>query len=194
MSSEYRKIIDTWAPNQSLDETIITLFKKVRDIPYGSIGSRNPLEIYKQQQGTCSGKHELLKELYLELDIPVKNCIIMHSFNDLPVKYPKNIQSLLAADSIIDPHNFIKIKRKNRWITIDVTWDILLKKLNFPINEAWNGYSNLEISVVNGKDIYQTEKPTDLKKKLISEFPKSIQIKREIFLKEFTKWLQKSRK
>ncbi len=66
--------------NQSFDAKIITLFEKVCDIPYGNIGSRNQLDVYKQNKGTYSLKHELLKALYKELEISVKDFIIMHPF------------------------------------------------------------------------------------------------------------------
>lgn len=62
-----KKIIQEWANDLPLKKNIIKLFEKVRDIPYGDIGSRDPQDVYKKNKGTCSGKHELLKELYKEL-------------------------------------------------------------------------------------------------------------------------------
>lgn len=193
MNSEYQKIIDHWAKNQSFDDTVVTLFKKVRDIPYGDIGSRDPLQVYKQEEGTCSGKHALLKNLYTALGIPVKDCIIMHHFNELPVDFPEDIQKIFKDSVIIDPHNFIKIKRNNSWITIDVTWDIGLKKLDFPVNVDWNGFENLDISVAKGGKTYETESVMELKQQLISDLPAEVQIARKLFLKTLTKWLYYSR-
>lgn len=189
MNSEYQKIIDSWSKNQSMDEAVITLFKRVRDIAYGDIGSRDPLQVYKQNKGTCSGKHELLKGLYLTLGIPVQDFIVMHNFNELPIIFPEHIQKILVENTIIDPHNFIKIKRNNKWITIDATWDLGLKKVDFPVNKEWNGFENLDVSVMKGGKIYETNKPMILKKKLIEELPKDVQKARKLFLKEFTKWL-----
>lgn len=194
MISEYQKIINSWAKNQSFNDTVITLFEKVRDIPYGDIGSRDPLQVYKQQKGTCSGKHALLKNLYLTLKIPVKDGIIMHSFNELSVVFSENIQQLLKESTIMDPHNFIKIKRNNTWITLDATWDIGLKKVGFPVNENWNGFENLAISVAKGGEIYDTENATKLKQQLISEMPEKEQESRKLFLKKLTNWLEISRK
>jgi len=193
MKTAYQQIIEHWAKDQSFNDTIITLFEKVRDIPYGDIGSRDPLEVYKQQKGTCSGKHELLKGLYTTLGLQVKDFIIIHEFNNLPVSFPENIQNILNETTITDPHNFIKIKRNNEWFTIDVTWDIGLKKVAFPVNEDWNGFQNLDISVAKGGEIFETANPMELKRDLITKLPEIIQVNRKEFLKKLTKWLEVSR-
>ena len=82
MESPFRKkIIEDWTGNSSKDKKVVLLFEKVRDIPYGDIGSRDPKAVFENNKGTCSGKHELLKELYQELGIEVKDFIAMHKFN-----------------------------------------------------------------------------------------------------------------
>ena len=189
MHSEIQNIIKKWTKNQSFETKIVTLFEKVRDIPYGNIGSRKPLDVYHQNMGTCSGKHALLKVLYSELGIPVKDFISMHSFNKLPITYPDIIKELLDKTTIIDPHNFIKIKIDNKWILIDATWDTSLKKYGFPVNENWNGKSNMNISVIKEGEIYKTDTPIILKEELLHNFSEKLQTDRKIFLKEFTKWL-----
>jgi len=193
MHSEYQNIIKKWTNNQSFEEKIITLFEKVRDIPYGDIGSRNPLDVYTQNKGTCSGKHELLKGLYKELGIPVKDFIIMHKFKELPITYPTNIQEVLDATDIIDPHNFIKIEVDGKWVTVDVTWDKNLKKLDFPINENWDGKTNMNVSVAQGGEIYETENSIKLKEELLTKLLKVQQKERKVFLEKFTQYLDNVR-
>jgi len=189
MHSEFQNIIKKWTANQSIEVKIITLFEKVRDIPYGDIGSRKPLDVYSQNKGTCSGKHELLKALYKTLGISVKDFIIIHNFKKLPVNYPINIQQILEKTTIIDPHNFIKIKINNKWYIVDVTWDKALKKHGFPVNENWDGKSNMKISVTKGGEIYETEKPIVLKEKLLKNMSEEFQKERKIFLEKLTIWL-----
>lgn len=193
MQESYQHIIEKWTNNQSFDERIITLFEKVRDIPYGTIGSRNPLEVFNKNMGTCSGKHALLKGLYLELGIEVKDFIVMHTFNNLAIEYPRNLKELLAQSTVLDPHNFLKIKRNNEWITVDVTWDQPLKKLGFPINENWDGSSNLSILVAAKNEIFQTDDIVNFKRTLLEDLTTSAQKEREIFLKLFSDWLSTQR-
>ncbi|MFH1536789.1 MAG: hypothetical protein ABID45_02260 [Patescibacteria group bacterium] len=194
MESTLRKqIINEWADNQPLQQKIITLFEKVRDIPYGNINSRNPQDVYEQNKGTCSGKHELLKELYEEIGIKVKKFLIVHHFNDLSINFPKNIKSILERDDIIDFHNFIKILVNDNWVTIDATWDKPMKKLGFPANVHWNGKTNMNIAVSSNGKIFETLNPEDLKKEKLNKLPKKIQQNRKLFLQEATQWFDSLR-
>src|SRR3989338_3898170 len=143
-----KKIIQEWANDLPLKKKIIKLFEKVRDVPYGDIGSRDPTDVYEKNKGTCSGKHELLKELCKELGIKVKNFIAMHKFNDLKVRFPDEIKKILNTTEIIDPHNFLKIFVGNKWIIVDATWDKNLKDLGFIVNENWDGKSDMKIAVI----------------------------------------------
>jgi len=189
MQSEIQSIIEKWTKNQSFEAKIITLFEKVRDIPYGNIGSRNPIDVYRKNKGTCSGKHTLLKALYKEIGVEVKDYIIMHKFNNLPIEFPQNLKNILNKSTIIDPHNFLKIKINNQWFTVDVTWDKSLKKLGFPINENWDGKSNLNILVAQGGEIYETKNPILFKKELLKKQTKQQLKDRKLFIQELTIWL-----
>jgi len=189
MQSEIQSIIEKWTKNQSFEAKIITLFEKVRDIPYGNIGSRNPIDVYHKNKGTCSGKHALLKALYKEIGVEVKDYIIMHKFNNLPIEFPQNLKNILNKSTIIDPHNFLKIKINNQWFTVDVTWDKSLKKLGFPINENWDGKSNLNILVALGGEIYETKNPILFKKELLKKQTKQQLKDRKLFIQELTIWL-----
>ena len=189
MENVYKKLVEKWTQNQSFEQKIISLFKKVRDIPYGNIGSRNPLDILEKNCGTCSGKHFLLKELYKTLNIPVKDFIVIHKFNNLQVDFPSEIKEFLQNNEIIDPHNYIQIKPFNKWITVDVTWNLALKQFNFPVNEYWNGKENMPISVAISNEFYETTEPEKLKKELIKKLTPNQQYNRKHFLALTTKWL-----
>ncbi len=184
-----RKIISEWVNDLPFDEKVVKLFERVRDIPYGDIGSRDPKDVYEQNKGTCSGKHELLKELYQELSIEVKDFITMHKFNNLKVDFPDEIKAILNRTQIVDPHNFFKIKRDNKWITVDSTWDKPLKTLGFPVNENWDGKTDMELCVVP-IELFEAKNPIELKKKKISELPEEVQKDRKLFLKKLTEWVE----
>lgn len=189
MSLDYKNIAEQWTKNQPLELKVITLFKKVRDIPYGNIGSRDPLDILKNNRGTCSGKHFLLKELYKAIGVPVRDFIVMHSFNNLPINFPAEIKQLLDTNQIIDPHNYLKIKPFEKWITIDATWNTALKQYNFPVNESWNGTDSMPISVITSDEFYETCEPEKLKKELIQKLTLEQQKNRKLFLNLVTNWL-----
>ncbi|WP_372794286.1 hypothetical protein [Lutibacter sp.] len=123
----------------------------------------------------------------------MKDFIIIHRFKELPILFPTNIKEILDNTDIIDPHNFIKIEIEGNWITVDVTWGKNFKKLGFPVNENWDGRTNMNISVAQGGEIYETENPLELKVKLISKQSEIAQKERKIFLKTVTEWLDNVR-
>lgn len=193
MNSKLRKkIIRELAGNLPLDKKIIILFEKVRGIPYGSIGSRNPKNVYEKNKGTCSGKHELLKELYRELGIQVKDFVVKHSFNDLRVEFPNEIKEILDKNEIVDFHNFLKIFIKNKWVIVDATWDKPLRKLGFIVNENWYGKSDMKICVIP-REIMEVKNPINFKEEKLEELPKEAQENRKRFLKKLTEWLDRLR-
>ena len=132
---------DYFKPNleEKFDLQDPDIFRKVtlyiRDIPYGSIGSRNPEDILKSNMGTCSGKHFLLKDIYEYLGFEVKDMIAIHFFNNLSVKLSDELLGLLNEGKIPDPHNFLRVKRLDKWLDIDITWDKALEGLGFEVHE-----------------------------------------------------------
>ena len=184
-----KQIIQKWTNEQPSNQKIITLFEKVRDIPYGDIGSRDPVDVYRQNKGTCSGKHELLRELYQQLGIQVKDYLVMHRFKEMPVKFPNHIQNILNRSDILDPHNFFKILVDKNCVIVDATWNKPLKKLGFPVNENWDGKTDMQIAVVPEGKIFETDDPVSLKKQLIGQLPDQVQKDRKLFLAELTEWL-----
>lgn len=181
-------ILTEWTAGLSQEEKIVTLFEKVRDIPYGSIGSRDPFEVYKCNTGTCSGKHELLKALYHEIGVKTQDYIAMHTFASLPVNFPDHIKELLNRSDIIDPHNFFKIQVGDQWVSVDVTWDLPLKEFGFPVNVGWDGKTDMEICVTP-LSIEQTDDPIGFKKRELAKLPETVQQDRLLFLEELTKWV-----
>lgn len=193
MKTDIDQILTAYTQNQSLQEKIVNLFYKVRDIPYGNINSRNAVDVFLHNKGTCSGKHQLLKQLYTRLGIPVKECLVMHKFNTLPVYFPKHIHKILHKINIVDPHNFLKIQVDNKWITVDATWDLYLEKFGFPVNKEWDGFTNMLVLVNAESDVFETENSIELKKELLSKIPDIIQTERKHFLSELTHWLDNER-
>lgn len=187
-SSLRKKIIQKWTGNLPLDKKIVALAEKVRDIPYGVIGSREPQTVYENHKGTCSGKHGLLKELYHELGIQTQDYIAMHRFKDLSVSYPQSLKIILERSNILDPHNFFKIQINRRWILVDITWDKPLKRLGFTVNENWDGKTDMQITV-KPFEIIQTDNSLKIKEEKLSTLSISVQEDRKLFLKELSSWL-----
>ena len=170
-------------------EAVASIFQGVRDIPYGSVGSRDPMEVYKRNMGTCSGKHLLLTALLEGLDLPVKHHLAVHRFADLPrwTDYPQNLRELaLSADGVPDYHHFIEVQMDGQWIRVDATFDQGLEGC-FVVNE-WTG-EDMPLSV-KPLEVYETTSPLEEKESRLNSLDPGIQEAREQFLEAFTDWLQ----
>jgi len=168
------------------------LFERVRDIPYGSINSRDPNDVLEKNMGTCSGKHELLKQLLHETGVETKDFIASHNFRNLDVDYPKEIEELLQGDGIVDYHNFIKIKVDDEWLTVDATWDKPLAKKGFVVNENWDAKTNMKLCV-SAKEVFEVEDPLEFKKQKLGELDEQTRKKRKKFLKKLSAWVSEYR-
>lgn len=197
------KIIKKWTKDLSFEQKIIKIFQKVRDIPFGRMGSRNPEVVYEKNMGTCSGKNLLLRELYDELGLKTKDMLTLHRFNDLLwfptesyplLKLPENIIEILNQGPIYDFHNFVKILINNKWIEVDATFDKPLKKYGFIVNDKWDIKNDMIMCVVGTKKIWDCQhNGLKEKERLTSLLPKKIQKNRKTFLKELTKWITELR-
>jgi len=187
-----REIINSWAGGKPVSQQIIILAEKVRDIPYGVIGSRAAEDVFQKNMGTCSGKHNLLKELYQELGIKTQDSVAMHRFKNMSVEFPSDIKEILNRSDIVDPHNFFKMEVDGNWIIVDVTWDKPLKKLGFTVTENWDGKTDMPIAVV-ADEIIETNDPLAIKEEKIGKLPAEVQADRELFLKKLSDWLKTQR-
>ncbi len=189
MTEEFHRIVEEWTEGLNKDQAIITVFRKVRDIPYGVIDSRDPLKVLLANKGTCSGKHLLLAGLYRSMGLVVKDMVAFHKYQDLPRKtrYPDKLKLLLErGDGVPDYHNFIKLYLKGRWVTLDATFEADLKD-HFVVSE-WDGRGDTKLSV---KPImaWEVKDPIGFKLTKLAEVPSELQDCRKEFLRAFSDWL-----
>jgi hypothetical protein len=188
-----QEIIKKQAPGPSFDEQVIQVFEYVRDIPYGSIDSRDPNDVYTHYMGTCSGKHALLTELFRFLGFEVRIFLAKHNIKDLSLNLPEDYSKFLETRDIVGYHNFIKIKRGDKWITVDATFDSEIEVLGFPVTHDWGGYTDMPI-VVKYTKIHEVEDPAVEKKKLLKDLPQKEREDRKQSHHYLNNWIRDYRK
>lgn len=192
---ELERIVEKYTSGcTTREEKLVTIFEMVRDIPYGTIGSgsRDPLEVYRNNRGTCSGKHFLLRDLLLVLDIEVKDVVCFHYYSQMPrsVDYPPGLMQLLEDNrGIPDYHNYLKVYNGD-WLTVDATFDSPLRDY-FVVNE-WDGKTDTRLSV-KPVEAWEVRGPEGFKVNMLSKLPEDIQKGRRRFLQGFSEWLEKLR-
>jgi hypothetical protein len=200
-----KRILDEWGiSNLSFNEKVVKIFEKVRDIPFGNIGSRDPKDVYEKNKGTCSGKNFLLRELYKGIGIKTKDMICLQRWKDLTwlptntykiVEFPKNLLEMLEKTDIVDLHNYLKIFVNDRQLVVDATIDRPLKKLGFYTTENWDGKSSMPLCFPGSDKIWDCgDRGAEEKERLISLLPENIVRARKEFLKNMTSWIDELRK
>jgi hypothetical protein len=185
------------------NQQIIKIFEKVRDIRFGSIGSRDPKDVYEKNKGTCSGKNFLLRELYKAIGLRTKDMICMQRWKDLTwfpddvyglVELPDNLREQIARWEIIDFHNYVKILVDDAWITVDATIDLPLTKLGFYTTEHWDGLSDMPLCFVGSHKVWDCgDKGFERKAELTGALPQELQDARQRFLVTLTGWIDSLR-
>lgn len=124
-------------------ETVLdaaTVFALVRDMPYRRASNRLPGTIIKEWQGTCSGKHYLLKALFAELGLAseVMACTSVTPVD--PAQVPEDLQALYQAGNrrFVDVHNYLLVNLADgRQMIVDATWPLSARGSGLQVNEEF---------------------------------------------------------
>ena len=135
----------------------VSVFEHIRDIPYALIPelrdfNTGPAGILKICKGSCIPKHFLLGMFFEKLGIPVKYVTYLFTWDDPAIKYPPDLRKIVKYLPI-GTHLACKAYIQDRWVLVDATWDSLVKKAGFPVNENWDGFSNTKNAVKHIKEI-----------------------------------------
>ena len=95
-------------------------FALVRDMPYRRASSRRPEAIVEEWQGTCSGKHYLLADIFRELGLETRVFMATHRFTaENTGHFPAELRELVAHGPVPDVHTYLRVStpRAGRWWT-----------------------------------------------------------------------------
>jgi hypothetical protein len=199
-----RRILSEWEIDTlPLDQQVVAIFEKVRDIPFGHMGSRDPKDVYESNKGTCSGKNFLLRELYKAIGVQTKDLICLQRWKDLTwfpddtygtVELPEELVEILETYEVVDFHNYVKILVDGRWVTVDVTIDLPLMKIGFYTTEHWDGKSDMPLCFVGTHKVWDCgDQGLERKAELTAMLPQEIREARLLFLRKLTKWIDSLR-
>jgi hypothetical protein len=148
-----------WVRGKSEVEARVTIFEKIRDIPYAVIPELNDTERYSDilrvRKGSCLPKHLLLCNMYQRLGLTVLYAVYPFRWDELEIDYPPKLRRLAKA---MPPshHLACKVDIDGRLVLVDATLDPLLERLGLPVNKKWDGKSDtlLPIKSGDGEEIY----------------------------------------
>ncbi len=155
-----------WTRGRRAVEARVSIFEKIRDIPYAVIPEINSAQHYVRMltvgKGSCTPKHFLLRDLYEKLGLPVLYVVYPFRWSDLEVDYPLWLRKLAEAVPI-SYHLACKVEIGRDLVLVDATVDSSLRKLGLPVNDNWDGASDMVLAVtpVGEEQIYHPSEVGD---------------------------------
>ncbi len=162
-------------------DDLIRIFEDVRDIRY-----HIPLTPY-QKDNTCSGKSEMLAAKFKILGYKARYRVCMFLWKDLDL--PKNVEKFPHDERCT--HVYVEIYLKNKWRTVDPTWDSGLGSI-FHIN-TWDGKGDTGIAVKPIRTFSPKKSTELLDSQKSKEFIEKDLKENGAFYKAFNLWISKSR-
>jgi len=194
------KILTDWGVGGGAPEReAVRVFERVRDIPFGQMGSRDPAEVYRRNKGTCSGKNLLLRELLQRIGLQARDMICLQRWKDITwfpddtyglVRFPDELVRMLQETEIVDFHNYVELRVGERWVTLDATIDPPLRRLGFHTTERWDGRSSMPLCFAGSHKVWSCgDDGLARKAELTARLPDESRAARKRFLVRLTAWI-----
>ena len=178
-----------WTKGQNPLEARISVFRKIRDIPYAVIPeiihSQKYLELLKINKGSCSPKHFLLADLLERLGLTIFYSVWQFLWKDIPIEWPLALKRL-AQEMPINTHLALRVKIEDKFVLVDATLDPKLKILGLPIND-WDGKGDTLLPIQPlGEEIWHSREEREL---MIPNFEEGSLV----FYQKLNSWLERVR-
>lgn len=127
------------ADGEALD--LATVYRLVRDMPYGSAVDEAPEAVLSAWRGSSAGKHDLLAELLDELGLVTMTVMATHEFEpDYTDWLPPHLLTEVTMAPVPDVHTFLRVEHDpvmHEWMTVDATWPAATRRLGLPANAGF---------------------------------------------------------
>ncbi|MFC2022274.1 hypothetical protein ACFLTR_03590 [Chloroflexota bacterium] len=139
-----------WTQGKDVAEARLSIYERIRDIPYAVIPDLNDAERYidilKLGNGSCTPKHFLLCDMYQKLGMLVLYVVYPFRWDEVEINYPPRLRKLAKAMPT-SYHLTCRVDIGGELVLVDATLDKALKKLGLPVNEEWDGTTNTLLPV-----------------------------------------------
>jgi hypothetical protein len=177
--------------DRSIEEKIKLLCELVREIPYQVLDSYDPSYMVEKGAGSCTPKHIFLAEYLKKIGVPVTFLIVSFHYKNSDIKFPESKQELINSLPL-SYHTALQVEIKGKDVLVDVTWDSKLK--GFPINDDWDGESDMRLAV-NPEEIVETSiDPREYTEPLKAKYTEKEKLIIEQFIDFFNEFTEELRK
>ena len=182
--------LSQWTKGQNPLEARISVFRKIRDIPYAIIPEvihpQKYLDILKISKGSCSPKHFLLADFLERLGLTIFYSVWQFFWKDIPIEWPLELKKLIE-EMPINTHLALRVKIEDEFVLVDATLDPKLKILGLPIND-WDGKSNTLLPIQPlGEEAWHSREEREL---MVPDFEE----RSLVFYQKLNSWMEKVRR
>jgi len=190
MSDIISEKLSLWTKGQDSLEARISVFRKIRDIPYAIIPEvihpEKYLDILKINKGSCSPKHFLLADLLERLGLTVFYSVWQFLWKDIPIEWPLQLKKLVE-EMPVNTHLALRVKIEDEFVLVDATLDPKLRILGIPIND-WDGRGNTLLPIQPlGEEAWHYREEREV---MVPNFEE----KSLVFYQKLNYWMEKVRK
>jgi hypothetical protein len=170
---------------------LAAIYHAVRNIPYGSVGARDPLQVMKNRSGSCSGKHVLLRNLLRKAGFEA-GVVTIYTHFDSKLKpntaFPDELNEMIEEGGVPDYHHYVRVGGEGGQ-NLDATWHDAVIPYGFPVNSLWNGEGDTELASVPIKTFDPVEDLIAFKIRMVDTLPKAESRRRSRFFSLLTGWI-----
>lgn len=170
-------------------------FALVRDMPYRRASSRRPEAIVEEWQGTCSGKHYLLADIFRELGMETTVVMVTHRFTpENTGHFPEELRALVAESPVPDVHTYLRLSTPDGPAVVDATWPSSAEPLGMPVNREFLTGAGMAIACdpIDTLPVPDGQDPQEFKEQVIREFCGDSSGVRDEFIEGLGRWLSDS--
>jgi len=148
-----------WTQGKSELDARITIYNKIRNIPYAVIPELNSperyIDIIKLNKGSCTPKHFLLCHMYQKIGLEVLYVVYPFRWDEFETMYPPDLRQLARAMTT-SYHLACRVNLDGRLMLVDATIDPPLQKIGLAVNIEWDGRSDtlLAMQPCGAEEIY----------------------------------------
>lgn len=170
----------------------IVVFHRIRNFAYASRGRRDPQSVLELGEGSCSGKHLLLRDLLrlmgMKADVEIAEGDFAAGVPPHP-SMPSRLKTLVQEAGVRDFHQYVVWTSDTGERLLDATWPDSVAHLGIPTNAGWDGQDNTRLAL---EPVAHHGRPDDLitkKNALLAGLSEPERAKRQEFLTLLTEWL-----
>jgi len=191
---KYARELDKFLARNGLLDTMapVGIYHAVRNIPYGSRGGRSPELVLSTNEGSCSGKHILLRDLLRHANQRADVETVKGDFAaSVPVvkSMPPRLQRYCANGGIKDFHHYVVWQSANGECKLDATWPDQMAAMGFTDNSNWTGQGDTMLALEPEAVLERVEDVEAYKKRLLAGLSDREQTDRAHFLLLLSDWI-----